>query len=448
VGESEPRSVESIPKEEVESLNAHGPYTMAVWSAGDIHVGNEEGLQGRSAYFTRRIRETILENFTHEEIESLSIVDVGCNDGWVLHELSDLPFAQMVGIEPREKNIAKGRKVREVLGLENRVEYRLGDVESLGDECFDVVLCAGVLYHVESIPTALRQLRRICRRMLFIESRCMSSGHMTKALQHEIEMRDLVYQYKEKRCGLTAQKFESSYHDGSAREYSVVNVPTADSLYMYLDLVGFDRIDVVADPESYRADVWGKKRPLGGVCMAAFLSEEKSDAVQADDSSMTSREEAWIREYEGGLARTVLSKDLVEPLYQYFCQGEFSVRLLTGALMVFLYLRTPAWLSARIGSLIGSQDKYELEIIKNLRYSPSDKLSLEYAKLLYAERDYQRALPVLRSVTTKVNSDWRAVYRSFWLLFLTHKELGSVDEAERYKSLCLNCNPSYPQDEE
>jgi len=282
--------------------------------------------------------------------------------------------------------------------------------------------------------------------MLFIESRCMSSRHMTKALQHEIEMRDLVYQYKEKMCGLTAQKFESSYHDGSARQYSVVNVPTADSLYMYLDLVGFDRIDVVADPESYRAAVWGKKRPLGGVCMAAFLSEEKSDAAEADDGATTSREEAWIREYEGGLARTVLRKDLVEPLYQYFCQGKFGVRLLTSALTAFLYLKTPAWLSARIGSLLRSQDKYELEIIKNLRYSPSDKLSLEYAKLLYAERDYPRALPVLRSVTSKVNSDWRAVYRSFWLLFLTHKELGSVDEAERYKSLCLNCNPSFPQD--
>ena len=39
----------------------------------------------------------------------MSIIDVGCYDGWILHQLSNLPFNQMVGIEPREKNIIKGK---------------------------------------------------------------------------------------------------------------------------------------------------------------------------------------------------------------------------------------------------------------------------------------------------------------------------------------------------
>ena len=38
----------------------------------------------------------------------MSIADIGCYDGWILHELSDLPFKRMVGIEPRQKNIDKG----------------------------------------------------------------------------------------------------------------------------------------------------------------------------------------------------------------------------------------------------------------------------------------------------------------------------------------------------
>lgn len=204
----EPGINRGLSDEQNEMLNAYGPYTMAVWTSGDIKVGNEEGLNGRSAYFIQRIRETLLENFTMEEIKKLSILDIGCNDGWVLHQLSDLPFARMVGVEPREKNIAKGRKVREILKIPNRVEYKLGDTDNLGDEVFDIVLCVGVLYHVESIPNALRNIRKVCKRMLFIESRCLSSEYATPKLQYEIEMRDVVYKYKEQVCGLTAQKFE------------------------------------------------------------------------------------------------------------------------------------------------------------------------------------------------------------------------------------------------
>ncbi len=75
----------AIAAEDIEVLNAHGPYSMAVWSSGNISVGNEEGLKGRSAYFTKLIREALLDNFSLEELKTFSILDVVCNDGWVLH---------------------------------------------------------------------------------------------------------------------------------------------------------------------------------------------------------------------------------------------------------------------------------------------------------------------------------------------------------------------------
>ena len=108
-----------ITKTQIEELNANGPYSMAVWHSGDVSVGNEEGLEGRSKYFMKLIRESILKNFSVDELKEFSILDIGCNDGWVLHQLSDLPFKRMLGIEPRGKNIEKGRKVREILKLEN-----------------------------------------------------------------------------------------------------------------------------------------------------------------------------------------------------------------------------------------------------------------------------------------------------------------------------------------
>ncbi len=422
--------------EMVEELNAHGPYSMAVWRSGEVSVGNEEGLRGRSAYFTKLIRHTILKHFSLDKIGELSILDIGCNDGWVLHELSDLPFSRMVGIEPREKNIAKGRTVRALLKLENRVEYRVGNIESLDGEVFDIVICAGVLYHVESIPVALRSVRRACRRLLFIESRCISSRHITQDLRDEIEMRDLVYQFKDKMCGLTAQKFESAYHDGSARETTIVNVPSAESLIMNLQILGFDDIEVVADPETYRSSVWQDKRPLSGVCIAASLGNEPRH--------MEEEEGRWIEEYEKGLEREILSRTYLEPLYRVFCGAENAGALSGSSLATNHYLTSSTAEFSADFLPAGQRGKYVAEIVQNWRHSPTDKIALEYGKLLASEGKFDEALAVLKTITSRLNADWRAVYRSFHLMSVVCTNLKRSADATRYRDLCLTCNQKYP----
>ncbi|TSA19770.1 class I SAM-dependent methyltransferase [bacterium] len=427
-----------LSEELIQDLNAHGPYSMAVWHSGDIRVGNEEGLSGREAYFTNLIRRTILKHFTVDQIKTFSILDIGCNDGWVLNELSDLPFARMVGIEPREKNIVKGQTVRNILQISNRVEYKLGDIESLGDESFDVVICAGVLYHVESIPVALRRIANICKAMVFIESRCISSKYITKALMNEIEMRDLVYQYKEKTCGITAQKFESAYHDGSTKSLSVVNIPTVESLVMQLDILGFQDVEIVADPKSYRRAVWKNRRALNGVCISAY--------PKLGQNSSVSDESIWIREYERGLEKTVLKRDFIEPLYEHYCHRKTTLALFSHSLITFMYLKSPSWLAGIFGSFLEvlHREKYELEIIKNLRYGPRDKLCLEYGKMLNSVGEHEFAMTVLKSVTTRINADWRSVYRSFHLLSAITSHVGLLDESCRYQTLCVSCNPRFP----
>ena len=432
-----------ITEEQIEELNANGPYSMAIWKSGDISVGNEEGLAGRSEYFIKLIRESILKNYTLDEIKKFSILDIGCNDGWVLHQLSDLPFAKMVGIEPREKNIDKGRTVRKILKLENSVEYRVGDIESLQDEVFDIVICAGLLYHVESIPLALRKVRESCRHMLFVESRCISSNYITQELKDEIEMRDLVYQFEDEICGVTAQKYESAYYDGSAAHNTIVNIPTTESLVMNLKILGFDNIDIVADADTYRRDVWKDKRPLGGVCISATLPDEPK--------TLASEEDIWINEYEIGLENEVLPRAFVEPLYRFFCLQDSGAKF-TGNLKTIhdsLTLKDNA--PSVDESLLpdSNNGKFALEIIKNWRYSPYDKIALEYGKLLKHEGDLDEAIKVLKDVTTnKINSDWRTVYRSFHLLSLIYSELKNDKESIKYKELCMKSNHKYPMSNE
>jgi len=93
--------------------------------------------------------------------------------------------------------------------------------------------------------------------------------------------------------------------------------------------------------------------------------------------------------------------------------------------------------------------KFALEIIKNWRYSPYDKIALEYGKLLKHEGNLDEAIKVLKDVTTnKINSDWRAVYRSFHLLSLIYSELKNDKESIKYKELCMKSNHKYPMGNE
>ena len=372
-----------------------------------------------------------------DELKEFSILDIGCNDGWVLHQLSDLPFKKMVGIEPREKNIEKGRKVREILKLENSVEYRVGDIESLQGEVFDIVICAGVLYHVESIPLALRKVRESCSKMVFIESRCISSSYITPELKAEIELRDLVYQFEEEICGVTAQKYESAYHDGSAAHNTIVNVPTTESLVMNLKILGFNNVDIVADPDTYRRDVWQDKRPLGGVCIAALVSKK--------EGTHEVEEENWIQDYEKGLQGEVLPRPFLEPFYQSFCLKNSDVVFSGNVETVKNYLNSENGQTSVEASDLpeGNQGKFALEIVKNWRYSPCDKIRLEYGKLLKHEGNLNEALEVLKSVTKRLNADWRSTYRSFHLISEIYILQNNPDKANKYKEFCLQSNPKY-----
>jgi SAM-dependent methyltransferase len=427
-----------LSNDDIELLNANGPYSMAVWKSGDVEIGNEEGLTGRSNYFLNLIREEIISSFTLEELASFSILDIGCNDGWVLHQLSDLPFKKMVGLEPREKNIAKGETVRRLLKLENRVEYRIGDIESLGDEKFDIVICAGVLYHVEFIPVALRNIRSICKKFLFIESRCLSDGYISTQLMEEIEMRDLVYQFKEKICGITAQKFESGYHDGSAKEATIVNITSVESLIMNLELLSFEPIKVVASTKEYRAAVWQEKRPLSGVCITALIPE-KFEVVIDEESK-------WIEEYENGLTTEILPRDFLEPIYRSIVLKDSDVTLNSRHQEIVDFVYSKKLSNKNLEDLLpnSNQGRYSLEIVRNWSYSPSDKIALEFGKLLSNEGRYQEALDVLREITSKLNVDWRSAYRSFFEISKIFLILKNQGDSDKYKRLCLQCNPKFP----
>ncbi|MBI3616049.1 MAG: class I SAM-dependent methyltransferase [Candidatus Omnitrophica bacterium] len=429
----------NLTAEQIEWINAHGPYLHSVWRSGSLRVGNEDQLSGRVEFLARKIKETLLRRFSLDQIRAFSILDVGCYDGSLLHQLEDLPFARMVGVEPRERNLRKGRMVRELLKIPTRVEFRQGDLDSLDVEEFDVVLCVGVLYHVGSLPSAVARLRSACRKILFIESICLSSRYLTPALKQEMEMKDLIYWKGERMCGLTGQKLESDLLDGSTHKTGVVSIPTLESLKLYLDLSGFGPVEILVDPPTYHKQVLKGQRPIEAVCLC---TEVRPEAPLSDWPKTA------IADYERGLIQAVLPRKVLEPLYRVLCLRQRWVPLSWLSLLILLSLKWSGRTSKGLASLLKLQlrDADQFEIVKNLKFSPGDKIRLEYGKLLVREGNFEEALRIFREITQKINADWRSVYRAFYWLSQVYGRLGQEEQNRWYGDLLKTCCPSFPVD--
>ena len=360
-------------EQQIEQINRLAPFRHSVWQGRGITVTNEGQQEGRVQFMASRIREAILSNFTTAELETMTILDVGCNDGWVLHQLEDLPFRQMVGVEPRRKNILRGEEIRRLLGIETRIQFKLGTIETLPEDQYDIVLSLGTLHHVESIPCAMRSLDRVTSRLLLIESIVLPSEHITSAVRRDIEMKDVIYKYMPLECGLTGQKYESSVNDGSTTTTTVVSVPSIETLLMHLAMLGYETT-LVAAPDDFQAAMTKYTRPS----QEAMIAAKKGESPFWDD----------LETHEQKLADKVLPRPLV-------------MQLLSD------------WRSCCSASC---DDPLIHEIMQNIHYAPEDLCNLEYGKLLLSEGNTREAVTALKRITQKLNADWWAAHRAFRLL--------------------------------
>ena len=124
----------------------YGPWTT------DINLGfGVRTLDEEDPSHGTRLRRFIqaVSDSARRPLGELRVLDLACLEGMFAVELARMG-ASVVGIEGREANVAKARLAKEVLGLEN-LEFHQDDVRNLSEERygrFDVVLCLGILYHL------------------------------------------------------------------------------------------------------------------------------------------------------------------------------------------------------------------------------------------------------------------------------------------------------------
>jgi SAM-dependent methyltransferase len=154
------------------TIERYGP-----WTANNIHLGEGvwtigPGANGIAEERVQRVAQVVLD-WTGGSVDGLRILDLGCNEGGFAIEFA-LRGAGVLAIDAREEHVDKTRFARDALGLD-QLEVEHGDVRDLDPARigeFDVVLCLGVLYHLD-VPAAfelVERVARLTRRLAVIET--------------------------------------------------------------------------------------------------------------------------------------------------------------------------------------------------------------------------------------------------------------------------------------
>jgi FkbM family methyltransferase len=156
-------------------------------------------------------------------LELRSAVDAGCGVGFFTQTLTELGLATR-GFDGRFENVVEARKRFPKIAFE-RGDIESAEISALGT--FDLVLCFGLLYHLESPMRAIRHLRALTGKGLLIESMCApgdDAGMILREepLQDDQSLTDMAF-YPSEMCLV-----KMLYRAGFAHVYRVPRLPEHD----------------------------------------------------------------------------------------------------------------------------------------------------------------------------------------------------------------------------
>lgn len=253
------------------------------WTAMCIHLGGGQYTLTPTRADRRLYRFVqMVADLVGKPLDQIRLLDLACLEGHYAIEFA-LHGAQTVGIEIREAHLAKARWVASQLGLSN-VQFFQDDVRNLSARkygTFDVVLCAGILYHLDA-PDVLNFVRRIsevCTRLAIIDSMFGLHDRVT----HSFEGHAYHGLYH------TEHDPEDSADQKADRLWSAIDNPrsfwlTPPSLFNLARHVGFTSVY-----ECHTPGLWPEQRDIDRRTYAAL----KGQRARVISSPITEQIEDW-----------------------------------------------------------------------------------------------------------------------------------------------------------
>lgn len=439
-------------------LNAYGPYEHGIWNQKNSSVNTSLELAGSMLFYQRsielveQISQSLLNNYTIEELKNKTILDIGCYDGWILHMLNErFKFKKSVGLEPRLKNINKGIYARFFYNVTTDVKFKLGTIESakklFGKESFDIVLNLGTLHHVSSTPDSVKLLSELTKDMLIIDSMVIPEPKKdgNKILKY-LNLKDLVYFGEKKLWAIAAYKFESPYYDGSTAETKVVNVPEERLIQMSLTVNGFEILARTSPEEKHYSK---KKQKLRGVKEVLIISRRRFGNTPNIEWEDKIYEHEFIHITESINPRIIVKwllrfdlKKEADKLYFHLQKESPNNPFRIEILFLFSKWPTNRFLKFLVNRIEKSSS---IEILSNVSRAPKDKIYLELGKFYLSRKILEDSATHLISIIDRPGADWRSFYRACYLLSYIYAGKKNYEYVRKYNELLRISNPNFPK---
>lgn len=134
-------------------------------------------------------RQVFLRRFLPDLIERLgleSALDVGCGVGYFSSFLRDMGL-RVTALDGRRENVEEAKKRFPDIQF-HHLNIEESTVRQLGS--FDLVLCFGLLYHLENPFAAVRNLHALTNKVMLIESMCIPADGAVLSLRDEGQSQD------------------------------------------------------------------------------------------------------------------------------------------------------------------------------------------------------------------------------------------------------------------
>ncbi len=209
-------------------------------------------------------RTQMMSDFIHRHFGSVSdkkldAIDLACHQGWFSSKLIELGFASVLATDARDSHIADAELIFNAMAQSERIKTLQSDVHSLDTKelgTFDLVLCFGLIYHLENPVGALRKAFELCKRVCLIETQ-IAPGQTG------------VVDYGSYRF---VKKIEASFvvidethetHGSEASTQGICLIPNLEGLVWMLQKIGFSRVEVLpVSADGYEQLLYGKRAML------------------------------------------------------------------------------------------------------------------------------------------------------------------------------------------
>jgi SAM-dependent methyltransferase len=169
---------EELERRHAEIVARHGEWTYDIPLP---HAFWTRGNEGSPHTRLRRVLQAI-DDFVPEPLETRRVLDLACLEGQYSIECA-LRGASVLGIEAREASLAKANFAKDALGL-SRLEFVRDDVRNVSVEKygeFDVIICSGILYHLDT-PDVFHLIQRtyeMARRLVVLDTHVSLNPNVT-----------------------------------------------------------------------------------------------------------------------------------------------------------------------------------------------------------------------------------------------------------------------------